>query len=211
MVIFPCLAWKAQILYAFTTCLLKRLDRWINRGETGDQRGKWTCSRSHSKRLAENSPGAWSRLFPFHQSAQTAAQLPVILQRTASLLSFCRASGDECRRPGLRLLPEEPGTGRREHSPFPWAQSVVENGQGISSHPPPPLRFLAGGRGPGWESEAKADHSIDTAWPVSLPLPQPGGDEHPPTDTHPSRSPHPLSPWEKASTRLGQEQQSHGF
>lgn len=133
MVIFPCLAWKAQILYAFTTCLLKRLDRWINRGETGDQRGKWTCSRSHSKRLAENSPGAWSRLFPFHQSAQTAAQLPVILQRTASLLSFCRASGDECRRPGLRLLPEEPGTGRREHSPFPWAQSVVENGQGITA------------------------------------------------------------------------------
>lgn len=70
-----------------------------------------------------------------------------ILQIIASLLSFRGASGEVSRRPGLCLLPVEPGMGRREHLPCPWAQSMAGRTVRAPAGLPPVPAHVGGGQG----------------------------------------------------------------
>ena len=81
--------------------------------------------------------------------------------------------------------------GRREHSSFPWAQSIVENGQGISSPPAVPWQV---GRGQGGSQRPRQTTVYTLPGLFLLPPVRQGWT---PTRTHPSYTAHPFSPGRK--------------
>lgn len=81
--------------------------------------------------------------------------------------------------------------GRREHSSFPWAQSIAENGQGISSPPAVPWQV---GRGQGGSQRPRQTTVYTLPGLFLLPPVRLGWT---PTRTHPSYTAHPFSPGRK--------------